>query len=162
MYCFVLCETVNLWIDLVHYKYPSTPHFLFISQKVETWKLASLDVEWLLSFLAEQFERNHSHPRRSTWEPNRCQVLENGFHRAYSPLQAESVDEYWMKQTVEDLCLLPILMDLEPGTMDSVKSGPYGMIFGQTDNLIFGILWMPTSTQGIRYLIWNMKYGYDQ
>ncbi len=30
-----------------------------------------------------------------------------------------------------------ILMDLEPGTMDSVRSGPYGQVF-RPDNFIFG------------------------
>ncbi|GFZ15341.1 tubulin beta 8 [Actinidia rufa] len=31
----------------------------------------------------------------------------------------------------------PVLMDLEPGTMDSVRSGPYGQIF-RPDNFVFG------------------------
>ena len=30
-----------------------------------------------------------------------------------------------------------ILVDLEPGTMDSVRSGPYGQIF-RPDNFVFG------------------------
>ena len=30
-----------------------------------------------------------------------------------------------------------VLMDLEPGTMDSVRSGPFGQIF-RPDNFIFG------------------------
>ena len=30
-----------------------------------------------------------------------------------------------------------ILMDLEPGTMDAVRSGPYGQIF-RPDNFVFG------------------------
>jgi tubulin beta len=30
-----------------------------------------------------------------------------------------------------------VLMDLEPGTMDSVRSGPYGQIF-RPDNFVFG------------------------
>ena len=30
-----------------------------------------------------------------------------------------------------------ILMDLEPGTMDSVRSGPFGQIF-RPDNFVFG------------------------
>ena len=103
--CELISSTINTLQSLI----------FFISQKVETWKLASLDVEWLLSFLAERYERNHSHPRRSTWEPNRCQVLKNGFHRAYSPLQAECVDVYYMKQTVEDLCLCQFWWNWSPG-----------------------------------------------
>ncbi|CBI19871.3 unnamed protein product, partial [Vitis vinifera] len=30
-----------------------------------------------------------------------------------------------------------VLMDLEPGTMDSIRSGPYGQIF-RPDNFVFG------------------------
>ena len=30
-----------------------------------------------------------------------------------------------------------VLMDLEPGTMDSVRSGPFGQIF-RPDNFVFG------------------------
>lgn len=32
-----------------------------------------------------------------------------------------------------------ILVDLEPGTMDSVRSGPFGQLF-RPDNFIFGML----------------------
>ena len=30
-------------------------------------------------------------------------------------------------------------MDLEPGTMDSVRSGPFGQVF-RPDNFVFGML----------------------
>ena len=30
-----------------------------------------------------------------------------------------------------------VLVDLEPGTMDSVRSGPYGQVF-RPDNFVFG------------------------
>lgn len=33
-----------------------------------------------------------------------------------------------------------VLVDLEPGTMDSVRSGPFGQLF-RPDNFIFG-MWM--------------------
>lgn len=36
-----------------------------------------------------------------------------------------------------------VLVDLEPGTMDSVRSGPFGQIF-KPDNFIFG--------KGLNYL----------
>ena len=32
-----------------------------------------------------------------------------------------------------------VLIDLEPGTMDSVRSGPFGQIF-RPDNFVFGML----------------------
>lgn len=51
------------------------------------------------------------------------------------------------KQIVDPFCLIPggkyvpraILVDLEPGTMDSVRSGPFGQIF-RPDNFVFGKL----------------------
>ena len=48
--------------------------------------------------------------------------------------------------TRSDSCCVPagnkyvpraILVDLEPGTMDSVRSGPFGQIF-RPDNFVFG------------------------
>ena len=41
-----------------------------------------------------------------------------------------------------------VLVDLEPGTLDSVRSGPFGQIF-RPDNFIFGELWART---GVRLL----------
>uniref|UniRef100_A0A8I5NX17 Uncharacterized protein n=1 Tax=Papio anubis TaxID=9555 RepID=A0A8I5NX17_PAPAN len=41
----------------------------------------------------------------------------------------------------------PVLVDLEPGIMDSVRSGPFGQIF-RPDNFIFGELWGRT---GVRF-----------
>ncbi|KAK9671173.1 hypothetical protein RND81_12G010900 [Saponaria officinalis] len=41
------------------------------------------------------------------------------------------------RHLVADLFLVPVLMDLEPGTMDAVRSGPYGQIF-RPDNFVFG------------------------
>lgn len=35
-----------------------------------------------------------------------------------------------------------ILIDLEPGTMDSVRSGPFGQIF-RPDNFVFGKIYNP-------------------
>lgn len=51
------------------------------------------------------------------------------------------------KKFVDQFCLIPggkyvpraILVDLEPGTMDSVRSGPFGQIF-RPDNFVFGKL----------------------
>ena len=40
-----------------------------------------------------------------------------------------------------------VLVDLEPGTMDSVRSGPFGQIF-RPDNFIFG-----QSGAGMSYLL---------
>ena len=38
-------------------------------------------------------------------------------------------------KTLDDCTAKAILMDLEPGTMDSVRAGPFGQLF-RPDNLI--------------------------
>ena len=43
----------------------------------------------------------------------------------------------WMTSSAGRYVPRCILMDLEPGTMDSVRSGPYGNLF-RPDNYIFG------------------------
>ena len=50
-----------------------------------------------------------------------------------------------------------ILVDLEPGTMDSVRSGPFGQIF-RPDNFVFGKLTSPENTQEVHIFI---TYIYD-
>ena len=47
-----------------------------------------------------------------------------------------------------------VLVDLEPGTMDSVRSGPFGQIF-RPDNFVFGELlrFLPCSIAMCLFLI---------
>ncbi|PQQ05262.1 Tubulin [Prunus yedoensis var. nudiflora] len=81
------------------------------------------------------------------WEPNRIQVLggcvRRARHRPHRPVHREH--RYSVR---EGQCLLQrsqrgryvpraVLMDLEPGTMDSIRAGPYGQIF-RPDNFVFG------------------------
>ena len=42
-----------------------------------------------------------------------------------------------MKPLVANMSPRAVLVDLEPGTMDSVRSGPYGQVF-RPDNFVFG------------------------
>ena len=60
-----------------------------------------------------------------------------GTHHGDSAFQLERIDVYYNEAT--DDCYVPnaILMDLEPGTMDSVRAGPSGRLF-RPDNLVFG------------------------
>jgi len=41
-----------------------------------------------------------------------------------------------------------ILVDLEPGTMDSVRAGPFGQIF-RPDNFVFGEMLLLTNNNSI-------------
>jgi len=60
-----------------------------------------------------------------------------GTYCGESDLQLERINVYYNEATGGRYVPRAVLMDLEPGTMDSVRSGPYGQIF-RPDNFIFG------------------------
>ncbi|KMZ56554.1 hypothetical protein ZOSMA_93G00180 [Zostera marina] len=54
-----------------------------------------------------------------------------------SDLQLERVNVYYNEASCGRFVPRVVLMDLEPGTMENVKTGPFGQIFC-LDNFIFG------------------------
>lgn len=54
-----------------------------------------------------------------------------------SDVQLERVNVYYNEASCGRFVPRAVLMDLEPGTMDSVRTGPYGQIF-RPDNFVFG------------------------
>ncbi|TGZ53169.1 Tubulin beta chain [Temnothorax longispinosus] len=54
-----------------------------------------------------------------------------------SKLQLERINVYYNEASGGKYVPRAILVDLEPGTMDSVRSGPFGQIF-RPDNFVFG------------------------
>ncbi|XP_044522955.1 tubulin beta-6 chain isoform X13 [Gracilinanus agilis] len=54
-----------------------------------------------------------------------------------SALQLERINVYYNESSTQKYVPRAILVDLEPGTMDSVRSGPFGQLF-RPDNFIFG------------------------
>ncbi|KAL1380325.1 hypothetical protein pipiens_014289 [Culex pipiens pipiens] len=54
-----------------------------------------------------------------------------------SDLQLERINVYYNEATGGKYVPRAILVDLEPGTMDSVRAGPFGQLF-RPDNFIFG------------------------
>jgi len=54
-----------------------------------------------------------------------------------SDLQLERINVYYNEATGGKYVPRAVLVDLEPGTMDSVRSGPFGQIF-RPDNFVFG------------------------
>ncbi|KAG1359585.1 Tubulin beta chain [Cocos nucifera] len=60
-----------------------------------------------------------------------------GRYHGDSDLQLERVNVYYNEASCGRFVPRAVLMDLEPGTMDSVRSGPYGQIF-RPDNFVFG------------------------
>jgi tubulin beta len=60
-----------------------------------------------------------------------------GTYQGVSDLQLERVNVYYNEASGGRYVPRAVLMDLEPGTMDNVRSGPYGQIF-RPDNFVFG------------------------
>merc|ERR1712053_27823 len=60
-----------------------------------------------------------------------------GSYQGTSDLQLERINVYYNEATGGKYVPRAVLVDLEPGTMDSVRSGPFGQIF-RPDNFVFG------------------------
>ncbi|XP_059084362.1 tubulin beta-1 chain-like [Tigriopus californicus] len=60
-----------------------------------------------------------------------------GTYQGDSDLQLERINVYYNEASGGKYVPRGVLVDLEPGTMDSVRSGPYGQIF-RPDNFVFG------------------------
>ena len=60
-----------------------------------------------------------------------------GSYNGDSDLQLERINVYYNEATGGKYVPRAVLVDLEPGTMDSVRSGPFGQIF-RPDNFVFG------------------------
>ena len=60
-----------------------------------------------------------------------------GTWRGDSDLQLERIEVYYNEAAEGKYYPRAILVDLEPGTMDAVRTGPYGEIF-KPENFIFG------------------------
>lgn len=61
----------------------------------------------------------------------------NGEYKGDSDLQLERINVYYNEATGSKYVPRSILVDLEPGTMDAVKSGTLGQLF-RPDNFVFG------------------------
>merc|ERR1712204_144630 len=60
-----------------------------------------------------------------------------GTYHGDSDLQLERINVYYNEASGGKYVPRAVLVDLEPGTMDSVRSGPYGTLF-RPDNFVFG------------------------
>ena len=60
-----------------------------------------------------------------------------GTYHGDSDLQLERINIYYKEASVDKYIPRAVLVDLEPGTEDSVRSGPFGQIF-RPGNFIFG------------------------
>ncbi|KAI5072202.1 hypothetical protein GOP47_0012308 [Adiantum capillus-veneris] len=60
-----------------------------------------------------------------------------GSYSGDADMQLERVNVYYNQASYGCYMARAVSMDLEPGTMDSVRTGPYGQIF-RLDNFVFG------------------------
>uniref|UniRef100_A0A3B5QWT9 Tubulin/FtsZ GTPase domain-containing protein n=1 Tax=Xiphophorus maculatus TaxID=8083 RepID=A0A3B5QWT9_XIPMA len=61
-----------------------------------------------------------------------------GVYHGDSDLQLDRINVYYNEASGGKYVPRAVLVDLEPGTMDSVRSGPFGQVF-RPDNFVFGI-----------------------
>lgn len=64
-------------------------------------------------------------------------LIVSGTYYGDSDLQLERINVYFNEATGGRYVPRAILMDLEPGTMDAVRAGPFGQLF-RPDNFVFG------------------------
>lgn len=64
-------------------------------------------------------------------------IDDTGKYSGDSDLQLERINVYYNEASGGRYVPRAVLMDLEPGTMDSLRSGPFGQIF-RPDNFVFG------------------------
>nr|QEG99468.1 tubulin beta chain 4 isoform 3 [Bromus tectorum] len=64
-------------------------------------------------------------------------IDQTGKYAGDSDLQLERINVYYNEASGGRYVPRAVLMDLEPGTMDSLRSGPFGQIF-RPDNFVFG------------------------
>ena len=77
------------------------------------------------------------HSTMITNESFSCHCHFLGTYHGDSDLQLERINVYFNEATGGRYVPRAILMDLEPGTMDSVRAGPFGQLF-RPDNFVFG------------------------
>ena len=61
----------------------------------------------------------------------------DGMYKGTNDLQLERINVYYNEVGANKYVPRAVLVDLEPGTMDSVRSGPLGTLF-RPDNFVFG------------------------
>ena len=64
-------------------------------------------------------------------------IENDGTYKGNNDLQLERISVYYNETGANKYVPRAVLVDLEPGTMDSVRSGPLGSLF-RPDNFVFG------------------------
>jgi tubulin beta len=64
-------------------------------------------------------------------------IERDGIYKGTNDLQLERINVYYNEVASNKYVPRAVLIDLEPGTMDSLRSGPLGSLF-RPDNFVFG------------------------
>lgn len=64
-------------------------------------------------------------------------IERDGVYKGTNDLQLERINVYYNEVASNKYVPRAVLVDLEPGTMDSLRSGPLGQLF-RPDNYVFG------------------------
>ena len=64
-------------------------------------------------------------------------IERDGLYKGTNDLQLERISVYYNETGANKYVPRAVLIDLEPGTMDAVRSGPLGSLF-RPDNFVFG------------------------
>lgn len=64
-------------------------------------------------------------------------ITPTGHYEGDNPLQTQRLNVYFNEGQSGRYVPRAVLTDLEPGTMDSIRAGPYGGLF-RPDNFVFG------------------------
>lgn len=64
-------------------------------------------------------------------------IERDGVYKGTNDLQLERINVYYNEVASNKYVPRAVLIDLEPGTMDSLRSGPLGQLF-RPDNYVFG------------------------
>ncbi|KAH1164837.1 hypothetical protein KIL84_006146 [Mauremys mutica] len=96
------------------------------------------EYSWQLQEELEKLKAQHGHEEKF-WEviSDEHGIDPTGTYHGDSDLQLDRISVYYNEATGGKYVPRAILVDLEPGTMDSVRSGPFGQFF-RPDNFVFG------------------------
>ena len=93
----------------------------------------------MIHLLASETSLNTTYLFLQFWEiiSDEHGIDPTGTYHGDSDLQLERINVYYNEASGGKYVPRAVLVDLEPGTMDSVRSGPYGQVF-RPDNFVFG------------------------
>merc|ERR1712182_76141 len=132
----------TLLISKIREEYPDrfmSTYSVIPSPKVSDTVVEPYNATLSVHQLVENSDQCFALDNEALWEviSDEHGVDPTGSYHGDSDLQLERINVYYNEATGGRYVPRAILMDLEPGTMDSVRAGPFGQLF-RPDNFVFG------------------------